>query len=456
MRYFLESKIIRLLIAALILMLVACCIVTNFVIADKVNNPVVTSHKISKFAKMMTRPGYTDMRLIDTKSHIILGVKAEGNVKFLDFKENTIKELEGFNGIGTQKGDLIEIKNKKGSTVINYKGVLEGQAYDKKVYDNVQLSSNGKYYIGYSTLLNAPDGHDYEVLKADGTKIFSNKHNVSFLGAGDFVSIDKDGDGLNESIVRLSNLKTLKKFDAGFSVSNKAGDNWIIRCETNSKDLSKSETYYVLADKNFSVKYDLGIFGTLKLSSDGNYLVGKKLIGYNSVPSTEELEKSAKIVYVVMDLSGKTLYESNEQRNNSWYSGEVEFLDVVNGILRFEEYGNDNKYRYLNLKELGKGTRVFSYKIDRGKAFSILDIKDGIQVVNKEVDKSVGIVDFSTTMNLSFYENSDNNWMEDFEWGFVDENNELICDYMFQGAYPTQDGYAVVKSGEYWHLLKFK
>lgn len=455
MKYLSDSKIIRLLIAGIICVLAICCMVSVYVVADKVENPEVISHRISKFATIKSKE-YKDLRLLDTKDELLIGVDLEGKLQFADFDNNIIKTLNSFNGLGIVQGDLVEIKNKKGSTVINYRNVLAGEEYNKKVYDKVQLSENGKYYIGYSFVLDTYEGYDFEVLKPDGTKIFSNKQKISFMGKGDYIAVDKTGDDRFDSIVKLSNLKTIRTFNAGFTPYEKAGDNWIMRVESDSKKLNKSRAYYVLADSNFDPKYNVGVFDKLELSKDGKYLVGKKWVELGNSPTTDEIKESTKVLFVVMDLNGKIIYSSNEQRNNMYYTGEVEFLDVKNDILIYRAVDSKDKYKYVDLKNAETGNRLFSNQIDRGKAFSLLDNEDGICVAVKEVDRTVANIDFSHEMSLKEFEESDNQWMDDFEWGFTDENNELICDYMFSGAYPTVDGYAVVKTANYWKLIKFK
>ena len=72
MRYLSDSKIIRLLIAGIICVLAICCMVSVYVVADKVENPEVISHRISKFATIKSKE-YKDLRLLDTKDEILIG-----------------------------------------------------------------------------------------------------------------------------------------------------------------------------------------------------------------------------------------------------------------------------------------------------------------------------------------------------------------------------------------------
>ena len=58
-------------------------------------------------------------------------------------------------------------------------------------------------------------------------------------------------------------------------------------------------------------------------------------------------------------------------------------------------------------------------------------------------------------MNLDRYDNDSADWMDKFEWSFVNINLEPVCGYIFDGAYPSKNGFAVVKMNDSWGLIKF-
>ena len=91
--------------------------------------------------------------------------------------------------------------------------------------------------------------------------------------------------------------------------------------------------------------------------------------------------------------------------------------------------------------------------------FCMMDFDDGIALVNKDKpsDNDPFTSEFIIPMTKRwYYRRDDTKWMERYEWGFVNEERKEICDYIFSGAFPTDNRYAAVAVSDMWGVIRFK
>ena len=89
----------------------------------------------------------------------------------------------------------------------------------------------------------------------------------------------------------------------------------------------------------------------------------------------------------------------------------------------------------------------------------MMDFDDGIALVNKDKpsDNDPFTSEFIIPMTKRwYYRRDDTKWMDSYEWSFVNEERKEVCDYIFSGAFPTDNRYAAVAVSDMWGGIKFK
>ena len=150
-----------------------------------------------------------------------------------------------------------------------------------------------------------------------------------------------------------------------------------------------------------------------------------------------------------MDMGGDVIYKSGLQERNIYGNGDVRHKSISGDTLFELEYATRDIMWYVDLEKYAAGEADYKYQIGtREDTFSMADFEDGIAVINRPNDNML--------MNPERYDNDSAEWMDNFEWSFVNSDLEPVCGYIFDGAYPSQNGYAAVKLNGSWGLIKFK
>ena len=162
-----------------------------------------------------------------------------------------------------------------------------------------------------------------------------------------------------------------------------------------------------------------------------------------------ELWAAGEVEHVIMDMDGNVIYKSGLQERNSYRNGDVQHKGISGDILFELEYATRNAMWYVDLEKYAAGEADYKYKIGKGEdTFSMADFEDGFAVINRPSDNML--------MNPGRYDSESDDWMDKFEWSFVNRDLEPVCGYIFDGAYPSQNGYAAVKMNGQWGLIKFR
>ena len=115
---------------------------------------------------------------------------------------------------------------------------------------------------------------------------------------------------------------------------------------------------------------------------------------------------------------------------------------------------------YIDISQSEKAGEPVSYNIGRrSEPFCMMDFDDGIALVNKDKpsDNDPFTTDFIIPMTKRwYYRRDDTKWMDSYEWSFVNEERKEVCDYIFSGAFPTDNRYAAVSVSDMWGVIRFR
>lgn len=449
MKDIIQSHIMRIVSLCLEVMVAISFIGTAIFCTNYITTSENAADKVADFAKVQIPFGkYDELKPVEADGNLFLAAKKGENVKLINLSDTVVHEFDGFSGIGATRDDLIELKNDKGSSVINYKMAMAGQSIVKGDFDKVKLSKCGVYYIGRTD-------DWYEVMDIYGNLVYQTTNDIEFLGDGSLASVtDYTQDETQVEIVNFkdNNKKvTLKKNEC---VESKWGNMYIIQHLYYGEKLMGSHTsdyYYYVADETLNPVLEGKVFGSLDFSEDGDYLYGTI---YENVilDDGEEAIKKEKIVEpVVLDLDGNVIYKGSQQEHNVFSDGDLELYSIKSGWLTYGQYemGVERVY-YLDVNSMKNDIEIKPVRANNENEYCCFDTEDGFSLVNIEKSKKVFGIYVTPCMTYeSFYE-SDSEWMQDYKWTFVDGSFNDICGGIFAGAYPSQNGSAVVKIGNMW------
>lgn len=249
---------------------------------------------------------------------------------------------------------------------------------------------------------------------------------------------------------------TLKKNEC---VESKWGNMYIIQHLYYGEKLMGSHTsdyYYYVADENLNPVLEGKVFGSLDFSDDGDYLYGTMYENVNLDDGEEAIKKEKIVEPVVLDLDGNVIYKGSQQEHNVFSDGDLELYSIKSGWLTYGQYemGVERVY-YLDVNSMKNDIEIKPVRANNENEYCCFDTEDGFSLVNIEKSKKVFGIYVTPFMTYeSFYE-SDSEWMQDYKLTFVDGSFNDICGGIFAGAYPSQNGSAVVKIGNMWGVITF-
>ena len=238
------------------------------------------------------------------------------------------------------------------------------------------------------------------------------------------------------AIVDLRTGKEVFHTAPGETIAGKFGHCWIID-GTESEEFKDndgfSSVYFYALDDKFNVALDGMIFNYYE--SFGRYMLvqAEKNITYDT---REQLYGrsffSDNIEKTVIDTEGRVVYRDGDYDDDGYIRG-------ITGNIMIK--GDGIVLTYIDLDKLAEGEENCIVRRHE-KLLCTMDFEDGS----------------APACQMKLKTNRDNRMLEDFEpagpeaeremakykWGFVDENFEPITSMDFDGAYASENGYAVV------------
>ncbi|MBQ6900988.1 MAG: hypothetical protein IJN72_09110 [Firmicutes bacterium] len=438
------SKIIRKFVIAIIILILG--LIALFVLGGR-------EQSIEGFADVIIPFGqYESIRMLDAEDEILAVKEPGGFLKLMDYDGNQLVDLKPYTAVGIQQGDCISLESADGWTVADFRELLEGKRPEAANYDLVKIDRSGRYFVGAFIGGEGVDTYieSSVVSTLDGGILFEGEEFIELTGHEGLV-VDRRGEK-NDRIINLETGETVRELESNQNIADSGEGFWVIR--NSYKNLGAGNLfvpdygfYSYVADENFEPVFGKKIFDDITCYS-GKYFLGEYLTEVELGASGPELWAAGEVEHVIMDMEGNVIYKSGLQERNAYRNGNVQHKGISGDILFELEYATRNAMWYVDLEKYASGEADYKYKIGKGEdTFSMVDFGDGIAVINRPVDNML--------MNLDRYDNDSADWMDKFEWSFVNINLEPVCGYIFDGAYPSKNGFAVVKMNDSWGLIKF-
>lgn len=409
--------------------------------------------ELDDFAEVVIPFGYESMRVMDAEEEILAVREPGGFLKFIDYDGNLLADMKPFTAVGLQQGDCISLESADGWTAANFRDLLAGKSPAAASYDLVEIDRSGKYFVGAFA---GGAGIDTYIERSvvstlDGEILFEGEEYIELTGHEGLV-VDRRGEE-NDRIIDLATGQVVRELEANQNIADSGEDFWVIR--SSYKNLGAGNLfvpdygfYSYVTDENFEPVWGKKIFDDITCYGD-KYFLGEYLTEVELGAADAELWAAGEVEHVVMDMDGNVIYKSGLQERNSYRNGDVQHKGISGDILFELEYATRNAMWHVDLEKYAAGEADYKYKIGKGEdTFSMADFEDGFAVINRPSDNML--------MNPGRYDSESDDWMDKFEWSFVNRDLEPVCGYIFDGAYPSQNGYAAVKMNGSWGLIKFK
>ena len=411
--------------------------------------------KIDDFAEVIIPfDKYESMRMLDSEEEILAVKEPGGFLQLIDYDGNLLADLEPFTAVGIQQGDCISLESANGWTVADFRELLDGKTPEAANYDLVKIDRSGKYFVGAFVAGEELDTYiDSSVVSTlDGEILFTGEEFIELTGHEGLV-VDRRGEK-NDRIIDLETAQIVRELEENQNIADSGEGFWVIR--NSYKNLGAQGNLFIpdygfysyVVDEKFEPVWGKKIFDDITCYG-GKYFLGEYLTEVELGASDTDLWKADQAEHVIMDMEGSVIYKSGLQERNVYSNGSVQYKAISGDILFELEYATRDIMWYVDLEKYAAGDADYKYQIGkREDTFSMADFEDGFAVINKPTG--------SMLMTPERYENDSDKWMDNFKWGFVNNDLEPVCGYIFDGAYPSRNGYAVVKVNGSWGLIKFK
>lgn len=306
-------------------------------------------------------------------------------------------------------------------------------------HDRVELDGWGKYVL-------FKDGDQYVVAESEGKEVYTPQDRGTgskgsyFMGPEGYI-IERDPDD-RQYIVNVRTGETEYEVPAKIRAAAYKGGLWFMDCAGETDGLNFS--YYYALDEDFNLTADGGIFTAYNISSDSSDK-------YVSVQQEYDVDYSTRDALADMSLfnvkvSMKRVYNSEGQLV---YGGDEEEETYHGGFIRYIR-GNmlavsDYTEKKVDYIDLDTGEVV----LEDSEIFCYMDFGDGAAAAvmpRRTEDRDGRGGDLLR----------DEKEMKKYKWGLVDENLQPLTEFVFDGVYPGNKGYAVVIKDGQKGLIRLK
>ena len=362
----------------------------------------------------------------------------EGEFSIVDAEDNFLCALP-YSHVQEHVGSSFAMVEDGAWYYVNAEISAETGTPPKQGHDRVELSAQG----GYALL---KDGDQYVVADSEGKDVYTPQDRGTgskapyFMGPEGYI-IERDPDD-RQYIVNVRTGETEYEVPEKIRASAYKGGLWFMDCAGETDGLNFS--YFYALDEDFNLTADGGIFTAYNISSDSSDK-------YVSVQQEYDVDYSTRDVLADMSLfnvkgSMKRVYNGEGQLV---YGGDEEEETYHGGFIRYIR-GNmlavsDYTEKKVDYIDLDTGEVV----IEDSEIFCYMDFGDGAAAAvmpRRTEDRDVRGGDLL----------SDEKEMKKYKWGLVDENLQPLTEFVFDGVYPGNNGYAVVIKDGQKGLIRLK
>lgn len=331
--------------------------------------------------------------------------------------------------VRSSAGGNFVIKEEDRWYFVNSAKAAESEIYTGKHYDYAEIDASGKYVL-------VKEEGTYKVLDAEGNEVYVPHYQEYEFGRPDLIGpegyIVEDGPGDHFIIVNFITGETEYQVPEGIRVSGYSAGHWFMDCAGEHDGLNFS--YYYMLDRDYNLAADGAIFTALNISSSGNsaeYISVQQEydVTYDNrhVMADRGLFDIRGAMKRVYNSRGEIVYDGADEESLGSHGSNLRY--IRGNMLAVSGY-NEKIIDYINLDT---GEVIFEDE----ELFCFMDFEDGVAAAVKNKQTEDGDGRDGDLLN-------DESNMKKYRWCLVDENMQPLTEFVFDGVYPGNNGYAVV------------
>ena len=341
-----------------------------------------------------------------------------------------------------QAGRSFIVKTKTGWRFISLDSVEKTGQFIQEEYDSAMVPPSGNYALvsqnGRYFVCDTEGWQFYEMQKYKGGET------APFLADKEGYIVESDEEG-NYFIVNMETGLTEYEAPEGVAVYQYKGGMWAMDFMNEGTRGDDSFHYYYLLDDEYQLTADGAVVSGSNISweTSDKYLSVRqeKDTDYDTRERMHSREYDIDNTYTrVYRNDGRLVYDAVSEED---YEGEFgSRIRYIKGDILATSGQNEQYIDYIDL-ETGKVI------VENSRIFSFMDHEDGAAAACRCKMKSD--YDFRGGALLLLKSSMDN-----YEWALVDENLQPLTEFVFDGIYPGDNGYAVIMKDNQKGLIRLK
>lgn len=436
----LKSKFIRCFIGAVLAVIAVLTIMVNLDPGGK----EYTAEEMAaltgdNFETVFPIGKYDEIYAADSEAGIFLVRETDGHL-LVNADGEVLAQLPG-GKVDEEAGGNFVIKDSGNWYFINSAKIAETGRAPETSYEYAEIDAYGKYVL-------VKENGTYRVLDTEGNEVYVPQYQEYEFGRPDLIGpegyIVEDGPGDHFVIVNFITGKTEYQVPEGIYITGYKADHWLMDCSGENEGLNFS--YYYMMDKDYNLSADGGIFTALNISSSGNsaeYISVQQEydVTYDNrhVMADRGLFDIRGAMKRVYNSRGEIVYDGADEESLGSHGSNLRY--IRGNMLAVSGY-NEKIIDYINL-DTGEVT------FEDNELFCFMDFEDGAAAAVKRKQTEDGDSRNGALLN-------DEADMKKYNWGLVDENMQPLTEFVFDGVYPGDNGYAVVIKNGGKGLIRLK
>ena len=437
----LKSKFVRNFIGVVLAVIVALTIMVNLDPGGK----EYTAEEMAaltgdNFQTVFPIGKYDEIYAADSEAGIFLVRETDGHL-LVNADGEVLAQLPG-GKVDEEAGGNFVIKDSGNWYFINSAKIAETGRAPETSYEYAEIDAYGKYVL-------VKENDTYRVLDAEENEVYVPQYQETEPGrpylTGPEGYIVEDGPGDHFVIVNFIAGETEYQVPEGIRVSGYRAGHWFMDCAGEHDGLNFS--YYYMLDRDYNLAADGAIFTAMDMSNSksARYVdVQQELkVSYETrdILAKRALFDVGKSLDVVYNADGEAVYGALGELDLAQEHGN--FIRYIKGDFMAASTYNETVIDYINLS-------TQEVLFEDSEIFCLMDWEDGAAAAAVNANKKLDRDDRSGRMVGHLKE------MKSYKWGLVDENLQPLTEFVFDGVYPGDEGYAVVLKEGRKGLIRLK
>ena len=356
---------------------------------------------------------YRELKVIDGERNLAAGKNNDGEWELIDLKTHKTAVLDDIESVDEGGGNLVTLKAGDGYIVADTDRLLQkGKMTDKAIVERCESAYSVRYDRDGNYVLIEDEG-SYRIIDSDGGTLYENNDcDRAFPSMKSGYVVEE-----NNEVQRIRNIYTGEiacELEPHEAIERYCAGRWIVSVPEDPNATFLKLRYYIL-DDDFTKNEEVGEF--FYYEGYEKYIYAQK----------------ARPVDMIVDEQGEVVY--NCENDKDWGT----FIGAAGDVAFFR----GNSYGYVKYADFKNGGPENAKEY---KELCFMDFEDGTALTAKHKDGGYGNIEEASVESIK----------SDYKYGFKDSSFNDLTGFVFDKAYKSENGYAVVVKGMKYALIDLK